>query len=115
MSLGNISTATTRSTPGELGAPVAEDFHLNLIMKSGHVVYDDVFTEEELSVPIGEYDVTVSYGDNAILGLDNPYYVGTTTATVIANETAEASVNCEVGNALISAKFGADEDEHARS
>lgn len=114
LSLGNISTATTRSTPGELGAPVAEDFHLNLTMKSGYVVYDDVFTEEELSVPIGEYDVTVSYGDNAILGLDNPYYVGTTTATVIANETAEASVNCEVGNALISAKFGANEDEHAR-
>ena len=114
LSLGNISTATTRSTPQELGAPVAADFHLNLTLKSGHTVYDDVFTEEELNVPIGDYDITVSYGDNAMLGLDNPYYVGKATATVNANETSEASVNCEVGNALISAKFGADEAEHAR-
>ncbi len=114
LSLDNISTATTRSTPAQLGAPEVSDFHLNLTTVAGHQVYDDVFTEEELSIPIGDYNVTVSYGKNALLALDRPYYVGTATATVRKDETANVSINCKVGNALISANFGRDETERAR-
>lgn len=114
LSLDNISTATTRSTPTQLGAPEVSDFHLNLTTVAGHQVYDDAFTEEELSIPIGDYNVTVSYGKNALLALDRPYYVGTATATVRKDETANVSINCKVGNALISANFGGDETERAR-
>ena len=114
LSLANISTAVTRSTPHELGAPTAADFHLNLTLKSGHTIYDGVFKEDAIRVPIGEYDITVSYGENATMALDKPYYVGTTTATVVENETTEASVECKVGNALISAVFGKDDAEHER-
>ena len=114
LSLGNISTATTRSTPAQLGAPEAADFHLCLSTPSGRKVYDDVFTEDEISVPIGNYNITVSYGQDALLALDRPYYVGTATATVTEGETTNVSVNCRVGNALISAIFGKDETEHAR-
>ncbi|MBO4613214.1 MAG: DUF4493 domain-containing protein [Bacteroidaceae bacterium] len=114
LSLGNISKTVTRSTPAQLDDPEAADFHLNLTTTNGYKAYDGVFTEEELSVPIGDYNITVSYGNNALLALDRPYYIGTATATVREDETTNVSVDCKVGNALISVNFGRDEDEHAR-
>lgn len=114
LSLDNILTSVTRSTPSELGTPTTDDFRLTVISSKGFKAYDGAFTEKRLRIPVGEYDITISYGDNATLAIDEPYYVGTTTATVLEDETTEVAMNCKVGNALISAIFGTDEEERAR-
>ena len=114
LSLANISTATTRTSPHDLGKPSAEDFRLRILNASGRAVYDDLFTTEEITLPVGDYTVLATYGSNTLLALDQPYYVGQTTATVEKDKTAEASLTAKVGNALVSAIFGRDAEEQAR-
>lgn len=114
LSLANISTATTRTVPQDLGKPSAEDFHLRIVNAAGSAVYDDAFTEEEITLPIGNYTVTATFGSNPLLDFDRPYYVGQTTATVEKDQTTEASITAQVGNALISVNFGRDAEELAR-
>ena len=114
LSMANISTATTRVTPDVIGKPLAKDFRLRITNTSGRAVYDDVFTEKELTLPTGRYDVTVTYGHNDPIAIDAPYYIGTENVEIKENETTEASITAKVGNALVSAVFGRDADEQAR-
>ena len=114
LSLSNISTATTRTSPSDIGAPLASDFRLTITNVAGRAVYDDVFTEDELTLPVGKYTVRVTYGTDALLAIDAPYYVGETQVEVTKDETAEASLTAKVGNALVSARFGRDTEEQAR-
>ena len=72
LSLANINTATTRSTPGDIGAPSIADFHLLIVNAAGRAVYNDVFTEEEITLPVGRYDVSVTYGRDNLLAIDAP-------------------------------------------
>ncbi len=112
LSLGNISTET-RSTPAELGVPSASDFHLCIVNSSGRAVYDDDFTDTELTLNGDDYTLTASYGENPLIGVEKPYYVGTATATVTSGNTTAVTIPCAVGNALVSATFGADDTEAA--
>ena len=114
LSLANISTVTTRTTPADLGKPLASDFRLTITNGSGRTVFDDVFTEDELTLPVGEYGVKVTHGTDALLAVDAPYYVGETSVEIKENETAETSITATVGNALVSVNFGRDADELAR-
>lgn len=106
----------TRTTPSQLDKPVAEAFHLNIVRQSNNaVIYDGAFTSEKIAAAPDDYTITASYGDNPLLGLDKPYYIGTTTATVISTtEPTEVSLPVGVGNALVSVTFGSDEEEAAR-
>lgn len=114
LSLANISTATTRTTPRDIGAPLASDLHLTITNVIGRAVYDDVFTEDVITLPTGRYDVVVSYGRNALMAIDAPYYIGTDNVEIKKDETTEASITASVGNALVSVKFGNDAEETAR-
>lgn len=114
LSLANINTTTTRTTPEELGVPSEADFHLRIVNAAGRAVYDDVFTQDAITLPTGRYDVAVSYGRNAILAFDAPYYLGTDNVEIKKDVTTEANITARVGNALVSVKFGQDEEELAR-
>lgn len=114
LSLANISTAVSRATPAEIGKPLAEDLRLVIANDAGRAVYDGTFTEDEITLPTGRYDVTVSYGRNAMMAINAPYYVGTQNVEIKKDETTQASITARVGNALVSARFGADEEEQAR-
>ena len=114
LSLTNVSTATSRANPTELGVPGSADFRLQIANEAGRVVYDDVFTENEITLPVGTYTVMVSYGGNDLLALDKPYYYGETTAVVSKDETTHASITARVGNALVSAIFGRNPEEQER-
>ena len=114
LSLANINTTTTRATPAELGKPSVADFHLRIVNAAGRAVYDNVFTEDEITLPTGRYDVAVSYGRNALMGIDTPYYIGTDNVEIKKDETTEANITAHVGNALISVNFGRDAEELAR-
>ena len=118
LSLSGISTTveTTRSTPAELGKPSPEDFHLTVVRESnGITVYDGPFTEGRIPVAPDSYTITATYGSNQKIGLDTPYYSGSTTATVTSlSEPTSVHLPVSVANALVSAVFGESDEETAR-
>ena len=114
ITLNNISSAVTRSTPSELGTPTAEMFNVKVEAANGMVKYNGPLTDETIRLAEGTYSVAVEYGENPVLSLDQPYYIGTKEVTVEPDSVTEASINCKVGNALISVRFGQNEEERAR-
>ena len=120
LSIEGISSETTetRSTPAELkekNGLSATDFHLS-VTRQGYKspMYNGNYTDKEMKVPVGSYDITATYGENPLLGRDTPYYIGTTTAVVEEDKTTEASLTCKVANSLISARFGKNLKESER-
>lgn len=115
LSIGKISTQTgSRATPSELGKPLAEHFQLKVQRQgSQYTTYEGVF-QKEISVNIGTYDITATYGEDVIIGRDTPYYIGTAETIVNKDESTTVSIPCKVGNALVSVAFGKNQDENAR-
>ena len=115
LSIGKISTQTgSRATPSELGKPLAEHFQLKVQRQgSQYTTYEGAF-QKEISVNIGTYDITATYGEDVIIGRDTPYYIGTAEAIVNKDESTTVSIPCKVGNALVSVAFGKNQDETAR-
>lgn len=115
LSIGKVSTQTeSRATPSELGKPLAEHFHLKIQRQgSQYTTYEGAF-QKEISVNIGTYDITATYGEDVIIGRDTPYYIGTAEAIVNKDASTTVSIPCKVGNALVSVAFGKNQDENAR-
>ena len=114
LSLVDISTTVTRSTPSQLAVPTADDFYVTITSEAGRNYYEGPFTTDEIFLPTGEYTVTAACGENSVLAIDKPYYVATKTATVASGELNTVSLTATVGNALVSAIFGIDEAERQR-
>jgi len=118
LSIPGISTeiSETRSTPAELPTPPIADFHVTIVrMSNGVTIYDGPFTSEKITAAPDDYSITCSYGLNAILDYDSPYYSGTVTATVVSTtEPTPVSVPVKVANSLVSVQFGDTEENIAR-
>lgn len=113
--LENVSSAiVSRSTPAELGTPLAERFTLKVSDAKDVTKYSGPLTDDVIHLPQGAYTVTATCGDNPVLAIDAPYYSGTTSVDVVSDEVTEASVACTVGNSLVSVVFGRNEEEQAR-
>ena len=115
LSIGKISAQTeSRATPAELGKPLAEHFQLKVQRQgSQYTTYEGVF-QDEISINVGTYDITATYGEDVIIGRDTPYYIGTAEAIVNKDASTTVSIPCKVGNALVSVAFGKNQDENAR-
>ena len=113
LAIPNVSVIT-RSTPAALGAPTPGDFHLTITNQAGRAVYDGPFTEDVLILPIGDYTVQATCGTNPQLGIDAPYYIAESPVTILKDMTVPVNLKATVGNALVSAVFGRDEQELAR-
>lgn len=115
LSIGQVCVETeTRATPSELGKPVAEMFKLKVQRsESDDVAYEGTFVES-LQLNIGTYDITATCGENVIIGRDTPYYIGFVQATINKDEPSAATIPCRVGNALVSVRFGHNEEETER-
>lgn len=113
LAIPNVSTIT-RSAPDELGVPTPADFNLTITNQAGRAVYDGAFTEEQLSLPIGEYTILATSGTNPQLGIDTPYYIAENTVTILKEQVSTVNLTATVGNALVSAVFGSDNDEQSR-
>lgn len=115
-SISQISVKTeTRATPSELGKPLASKFNLKL-QRTGTslVTYDGKFVET-MQVKTGMYNITATCGDNPIIGRNSPYYIGKSDNVAVNTGTTTAvTIPCKVANALISVKFGKDEEERIR-
>lgn len=114
-SISQVAVKTeTRATPSALGKPLASKFNLK-IQRSGTtlVPYEGKFVES-LDIKCGTYDITATCGENVPIGRDTPYYMGTAQATVSRDSATNVDIPCRVANALLSVRFGADEEESRR-
>ncbi len=118
LSLGNVSTdVVTRLAPKECDKPSASQFKVNVHDDTrNRTLYNDNFSTSVIPAPPGNYTITATCGQNPDISIDAPYYIGTATATIGAEDTEATDVNvtCKVGNALVSVKFGKDDEEKAR-
>lgn len=114
VTLNNISSSVTRSIPSVLGVPSADMFNIKVEDANGRVKYNGALSDDVIKVAGGTYTVTADCGENPVLALDQPYYIGTKQVTVVADEVTETDIECKVGNALISVVFGRDDEERAR-
>lgn len=106
ISLGEAAVdVTSRATPKELGKPLDTNFRIKVVnVTTGSSVYDGEFTQF-IPVNTGSYELTASYGENAELEFDTPYYIGTATAEHQENVNTPVTIPCKVGNALLSVVF----------
>lgn len=114
-SISQVAVKTeTRATPSALGKPLASKFNLK-IQRSGTtlVPYEGKFVES-LDIKCGTYDITATCGENVPIGRDTPYYMGSAQATVSRDSATNVDIPCRVANALLSVRFGADEEESRR-
>lgn len=108
ISLADADVQTeTRSTPQELGKPAVDNFTLKIVNSaSGKSIYDAGYTKDIIKASAGVYDVTASFGDNAVLAYDAPYYEGKKEDIAIEEgNTVSVTVECAVANALASVTF----------
>ena len=115
LKIGTVSDKTsTRATPAALGKPLVSKFKIKAQRtSSGKVDYDGPFAET-IEVRCADYDVTAYCGENVILGKDAPYYEGTAHVTVEKDKHNSVTIPCRVANALLSVRFGRDEEEKKR-
>lgn len=106
ISLGEAAVdVTSRATPKELGKPLDTNFRIKVVnVTTGSSVYDGKFTQF-IPVNTGSYELTASYGENAELEFDTPYYIGMATAEHQENVNTPVTIPCKVGNALLSVVF----------
>lgn len=98
-----LDHAYARMIPSALEKPVADMFHLRVAYSgTDNVAYDDKCTESIL-LKEGTYDLTATYGENPVIALDAPYYIGKLESQeVVTGQMTSANISCTVGNALLS-------------
>lgn len=106
VSLAEDVKVESRSTPEEIGKPVASQFNLKITNQAtGSELYNDSYTNQLIPASAGMYEIEATYGDNPVLALDAPYYKGTAEADLADGESKTVQVNCKVANALASVVF----------
>lgn len=101
-----LSDEVSRSVE-EGTVPDVNDFGLTIESVDKEVVGSwDSFSEfHPVSISVGTYTVTASYGDAETEGFDAISYQGSTNVEVRKEETAEASVTCTINKAKVSITY----------
>lgn len=96
----------TRTTPEKLEKPVTSQFKLRVTdADSGKEAYAGQCTESVL-LKAGSYDLTATFGENPVIALDAPYYMGTKeNQNVEEGKMTSVDIPCSVANALLSVTF----------
>lgn len=102
----SLSEAVSRASEEE-AVPEAKDFALTIESADGKVSnsWDNLENFEPVSVSVGTYNVTASYGDANAEGFEALSYLGSTSVEVRKDETAEASVTCTINKAKVSISY----------
>lgn len=92
---------------GEESAPDINDFALTIESVDGKVsnAWESFADFSPISVVVGTYTVTASYGDAEAEGFDAVSYLGSTNVEVRREETSEASVTCVINKAKVSIAY----------
>lgn len=104
--------AYSRKTPAELlpdglldGSMISK-FRLRVVDASTNKVAYVGKCAESVLVKKGTYNLTATYGDNPVIALDAPYYVGTLeNQQVVTGQMTSATISCAVANALLSVNY----------
>ncbi|MCR8882835.1 DUF4493 domain-containing protein [Phocaeicola plebeius] len=101
--------AYSRTAPDKLEDPATSMFRLRVVdATTGKVAYSGKCTESVL-VKEGTYNLTATYGENPVIGLDTPYYEGTLeNQQVVTGQMTSATIPCAVANALLSVNYDAE-------
>lgn len=106
VSLAEDVKVDSRSTPEELGKPVASQFNLKITnQRTGSELYNGSYTNQLIPASAGRYEIEATHGGDSVLALDAPYYKGTAEADLADGESKTVQVNCKVANALASVVF----------
>ena len=98
----------TKSSPLKLPASIAEEFHLTITKESnGFILYEGGYTDETIPAEVALYTLLATFGDNAILEINSPYFVGEKSGVEVkAKESTLVELPCRLANALTSVRFG---------
>ncbi|OUO72226.1 DUF4493 domain-containing protein [Bacteroides sp. An269] len=106
VSLAEDVKVESRSTPEELGEPVASQFNLKITNQvTGSELYNGSYTNKLIPASAGTYAIEATHGENQLLAVDAPYYKGTAEAELADGESKTVNVKCKVANALASVVF----------
>lgn len=99
----SLSETSSESRASEEVVPEINDFALAIESADGKVSnsWDSFGKFQPVSVPVGTYLVTASYGDANAEGFDALSYLGSTTVDVAKDATVEASVTCTINKARV--------------
>lgn len=102
----NLSAEASRANGDEV-SPDVNDFALKIESADGKVSnsWDSFGKFQPVSVEIGTYTVTATYGDANTEGFDGLSYFGDTTVEVVRDETATASITCTIDKARVSISY----------
>lgn len=102
----SLSDAVSRASEEE-AVPETKDFALTIESVDGKVSnsWDSFEKFQPVSVAVGTYNVTASYGDANAEGFEALSYLGSTSVEVRKDETAEASVTCTINKAKVSISY----------
>lgn len=118
ISINEIS-ASTKALPSEIAKPSVTDFKISVVeQSSGHSIFSGKLSKAEQKIkvkPDEDYRVSAEFGKNAGAEIDAPYYIGTSDVVRVGlNQVETVQINCALGNALISAVYGATASEQQR-
>lgn len=106
VSLAEDVKVESRSTPEEIGKPVASQFNLKITNQAtGSELYNGSYTSDLIQASAGTYAIEATHGENQLLAVDAPYYKGTAEAELADGESKTVNVKCKVANALASVVF----------
>lgn len=98
--------AYSRTAPSELEDPLSTMFELRVVDATTEKVAYSGRCEEFILLKEGTYNLTATYGENPVIALDAPYYVGTLEGQhVVTGQETAATVSCAVANALLSVNY----------
>lgn len=106
VSLADEVSVTSRSTPVEIGKPAAKNFHLLITrLDKEATIYDGAYTSGLIEAPVGTYRLRASFGNNALLAVDSPYYEGVVDTELAGDAETPVTIPCSVANALLSVRY----------
>lgn len=98
--------AYSRTAPSKLEDPLSTMFKLRVVDAATNKVAYSGKCEEFILLKEGTYNLTATYGENPVIALDAPYYVGTLEGQrVVTGQETAATVSCAVANALLSVNY----------
>lgn len=107
----------TKASPLKLPASVSKEFHLTITKNSnGYVLYDGGYTEEVIPAAAATYTVKATFGEENILEVNNPYFVGEEDNVEVkaGDEPTTVKLACKLANALTSVRFGEGDENRAK-
>ena len=98
----------TKASPLKLPTSIADEFHLTITKESnGFVLYEGGYTDEPIPAEAALYTLLATFGDNGILEINSPYFVGEKSGVEVkAKEPTLVELPCRLANALTSVRFG---------